>query len=46
MCLGGQVISAGLALELIGIFLHAHFSGAARQRRRLAEVAALETGKS
>jgi hypothetical protein len=30
---------------MIGIFLHTHFSGAARHRRRSAEVAALETGK-
>jgi ribose 5-phosphate isomerase B len=46
MCLGGRVIGAGLALELIETFLHAHFSGALRHRRRLAKVAALETGKS
>jgi|ERR1700678_148352 len=46
LCLGGRVIGAGLALELIETFLHAHFSGAARHRRRLAKVAALETGKS
>jgi ribose 5-phosphate isomerase B len=46
MCLGGQVIGAGPGLELNETFLHAHFSGALCHRRRLAKVAALETGKS
>lgn len=42
MCLGGKVVDPVLALELIGTFLIAHFSGAPRHRRRLAEVQALE----
>jgi ribose 5-phosphate isomerase B len=42
ICLGGKVVGAALALELIETFLSAHFSGAARHRRRLAEVQALE----
>ena len=42
ICLGGKVIGAALALELIENFLTARFSGAARHRRRLAEVQALE----
>ena len=42
ICLGGKVVGAALALDLIEIFLTAHFSGAARHRRRLAEVQALE----
>ena len=42
ICLGGKVVGAALALELIETFLTAHFSGAARHRRRLAEVQALE----
>jgi ribose 5-phosphate isomerase B len=41
-CLGGKVIGSGLALELIETFLTARFSGAARHRRRLAKVRALE----
>jgi ribose 5-phosphate isomerase RpiB len=41
-CLGGKVIGAALALELIETFLTAHFSGAPRHRRRLAKVRALE----
>jgi ribose 5-phosphate isomerase B len=42
ICLGGKVVEAALALELIETFLTARFSGAARHRRRLAEVRALE----
>jgi ribose 5-phosphate isomerase B len=42
ICLGGKVVEAALALELIETFWTARFSGAARHRRRLAEVQALE----
>lgn len=42
MCLGGKVVGTALALELIRTFLAAEFSGAARHRRRLAKVQALE----
>ena len=42
ICLGGKLVGAALALELIEIFLAARFSGAARHRRRVAEVQALE----
>jgi len=45
-CLGGKVIGAALALELIETFLTARFSGASRHRRRLAKVQALENRKS
>ena len=41
-CLGGNVIGAALAWELIESFLAAHFSGAERHRRRVAKVQALE----
>ena len=41
-CLGGKVIGPALAWELIQTFLTAHFSGAPRHQRRLAEVQALE----
>ena len=41
-CLGGKVIGPALAWELIQTFLAAHFSGAPRHQRRLAEVQALE----
>jgi hypothetical protein len=40
--LGGKVIGSALALELIKIFLISNFSGAARHRRRLQKVQALE----
>jgi ribose 5-phosphate isomerase B len=43
--LGGKVIGPALALELVQTFLHARFNGAARHRRRLAKVQALETGE-
>jgi ribose 5-phosphate isomerase B len=41
-CLGGKVIGDGLALALIQTFLSARFSGAARHKRRLAKVQAIE----
>ena len=41
-CLGGKVIGPALAWELIQTFLTAHFSGAPRHKRRLAEVQELE----
>jgi ribose 5-phosphate isomerase B len=41
-CLGGNVIGPALASELIERFLTARFSGAARHRRRIAKVQALE----
>ena len=40
--LGGNVIGAALARELIQVFLDARFSGAERHRRRIAKVQALE----
>lgn len=45
-CLGGKVIGAALAQELIGTFLTAQFTGAPRHRRRLAKVQALEDPQS
>lgn len=44
MCLGARVIGPALAADLVQIFLAAEFSGAERHRRRLAKIAALETG--
>ena len=41
-CLGGKVIGAALAWELIETFLTARFSGARRHQRRVAKVQALE----
>jgi ribose 5-phosphate isomerase B len=42
LCLGGKVIGASLAIELVNGFLAARFSGLPRHRRRLSKVTALE----
>ena len=42
ICLGGRVVTNTVAWELVGIFLHARFSGAERHRRSVAKVARLE----
>lgn len=42
LCLGGRVVGASLAWELVETFLSARFSGAERHCRRLAKVAKLE----
>jgi ribose 5-phosphate isomerase B len=45
MCLGGRVIGAALAWELVQTFLKAHFKGDERFKRRLDKVLALEIDK-
>jgi ribose 5-phosphate isomerase RpiB len=42
LVLGGRIVGAELAHELIGAFLNARFSGEARHQRRLAKMIALE----
>jgi ribose 5-phosphate isomerase B len=42
LCLGGRVIGAELARQLINAFLNARFTGEERHRRRLEKVMALE----
>jgi RpiB/LacA/LacB family sugar-phosphate isomerase len=42
LCLGARVIGTALAVELVKSFLGARFSGAARHRRRLEKIVALE----
>jgi RpiB/LacA/LacB family sugar-phosphate isomerase len=42
LCLGARVIGVALALELVGAFISATFSGKERYRRRLAKVAEME----
>ncbi len=44
-CLGGRVLGAALAWELVQTFLAAQFSGAPRHARRAAKVQALENQK-
>jgi ribose 5-phosphate isomerase B len=42
ICPGGKLIGIAVALEPIEAFLSAHFCGASRHRRRLAEPQGLE----
>ena len=44
ICLGGLVTGRALALDLVQIFLRAHFQGNDRFKRRLRKVDALEKG--
>ena len=46
LCLGARVIGVALALELVGAFISATFSGEERYRRRLAKVAEIEKDPS
>jgi ribose 5-phosphate isomerase B len=46
LCLGARVIGSELAAELANAFLGARFSGAERQRRRLAKVIAIEEAET
>ena len=42
LALGARVIGPALAVELVGAFLRAQFSGAERHRRRLAKIESFE----
>jgi len=42
LCLGARVIGPRLAAEIVTVFLAAKFSNAARHKKRLAKIAALE----
>ncbi|MCI8650340.1 MAG: ribose 5-phosphate isomerase B [Anaerotruncus sp.] len=41
LCMGGRVVGAGLAIELVDIFLHTEFEGG-RHQRRIEKIAQLE----
>lgn len=43
LSLGARVVGPSLAIELVGAFLKARFSGAERHRRRLDKIKALES---
>ena len=43
LCLGARVIGPALALDLVGAFLGARFSGDARHHRRLAKILDIES---
>jgi ribose 5-phosphate isomerase B len=45
ICLGGRVIGYELAWDLVQAFLGAQFRDTERYRRRLAEIAALESNE-
>jgi ribose 5-phosphate isomerase B len=42
LCLGSRIVGTELAADLVRIFLKARFNGAARHRRRLAKIDAIE----
>lgn len=46
LCLGGRVVGPELALELVGAFLRAEFTGEERHKRRLAKVEAIEASQA
>ena len=44
LCMGGRVIGAGVAVELVDLFLHTEFEGG-RHAARIAQIAAIENGE-
>ena len=44
ICLGARVVGAGLALELVDVFLHTPFEGG-RHQRRVDQITAIENGE-
>ena len=44
LCLGGRVVGAGLANELVDIFLNTEFEGG-RHQRRIDQISAIENGE-
>lgn len=43
LCLGGRVVGAGLAIELVDVFLNTEFEGG-RHQRRVDQIAQIENG--
>ncbi len=43
LCLGGRVVGAGLAIELIDVFINTEFEGG-RHQRRVDQIAQIENG--
>lgn len=43
LCLGGRIIGAGLAEELVEVFLNTEFCGGERHKNRIAKIAKLES---
>ena len=44
LCLGGRVVGAGLAIELVDVFLNTGFEGG-RHQRRVDQIHAIENGE-
>lgn len=44
LCMGGRVIGAGVAVELVDLFLNTEFEGG-RHAARIAQIAAIENGE-
>lgn len=44
LCMGGRVVGAGLALELVDVFLNTEFEGG-RHQRRVDQITAIENGE-
>jgi ribose 5-phosphate isomerase B len=42
LCMGGRVVGAGLACQLVDLFLNTPFDGGERHERRLAKIKAIE----
>ena len=43
LCLGGRVLGAGLACELVDVFINTPFSGGENHVRRIAKITSLES---
>lgn len=44
LCLGGRVVGAGLAMEMVDVFLNTGFEGG-RHQRRIDQITAIENGE-
>lgn len=45
LCMGGRVVGAGLAIELVDVFLDTEFEGG-RHQRRIDQITAIENGET
>lgn len=43
LCLGGRVVGAGLAAELVDVFLDTEFEGGERHQRRVGQISKIES---
>lgn len=45
LCMGGRVVGAGLAIELVDVFLDTEFEGGERHSRRVGLISKIESGE-